>query len=265
MEAGTMADLTPITNQAEIHLTYRCNLRCRCCNRCSFLDPPHTPDITREDILAFFAQARALQWQPKIVIIGGEPTSHPQFEELVRLCADQSSHRVVVWSNGYSRATKAALARISSVAEVFAETLKPKGSVVHPQQDVYCAPVDLGVSRPICGQHASRKCGISVDALGYTPCCMGGAVDGVLGLGARTRVLADLWDADQVARQTRRLCDHCGHQLSQLAPFLGRRMATFERRHGGFASPTWARAFDAWKTRRAARGASRPTRGRTRR
>jgi hypothetical protein len=260
-----MVDLTPITNQAEIHLTYRCNLRCRCCNRCSFLDPPHTPDMTREDVLGFFAQARALRWEPKIIIIGGEPTRHPHFEELVHLCAEQSDQRVEVWSNGYSRATQQALARISSVAEVFEETFKRRGSVVHPQQDVYCAPVDLGGSRPICGQHASRKCGISVDAAGYTPCCMGGAVDGVLGLGARTRVLADLWDADKVARQTRLLCDHCGHQLTQIAPFLGRRMATFERRHGCLTSPTWARAFDAWKARRAARGARSRSGGTTRR
>jgi organic radical activating enzyme len=252
-----MGDLTPTTGQAEIHLTYRCNLRCPCCNRCSFLDPPHTPDITRDDILGFFAQARALEWQPRILIIGGEPTLHPQFEELVELCVAESPHRVVVWSNGYSRATKRALARVSSGAEVFAETFKPKGSVVHEIQDIYCAPVDLGTSRPICGQHASRKCGISVDALGYTPCCMGGAVDGVLGLGARTRVLADLWDAGKVARQTRLLCDHCGHQLTQIAPFLRRRMAAFERRRGCLTSPTWARAFDARKARRAARGVRR--------
>ncbi|MBI5478762.1 MAG: radical SAM protein [Deltaproteobacteria bacterium] len=257
-----MVDLTPTSNQAEIHLTYRCNLRCKCCNRCAFLDPPHTPDITRADILDFFAQARVLKWQPKILIIGGEPTLHPQFEELVRVCAAESVHRVVVWSNGYARATKRALARISTVADVFEETFKQKGSVVHEQQDVYCAPVDLGVSRPICGQHASRTCGISVDALGFTPCCMGGAIDGVLGLGARTRVLADLWDADKVAKQTRRLCDHCGHLLSQLAPLLRLRMATFERRHGGCASPTWARAFDAWEGAPGRQGAKRRS-GRT--
>lgn len=70
-----LAGCTPKSNEAEWHITYKCDLNSPNCNRLCFL-PPTTPDMTLDDSRGFNRQARELGWFPKIVILGGEPTLH---------------------------------------------------------------------------------------------------------------------------------------------------------------------------------------------
>lgn len=237
-----MNGYTPQSDKAEVHLTYRCELSCACCNRACFL-PPQTPDMTLADAHEFCQQARALDWRPRIMLIGGEPTLHPNFFAFLDVAVDFTGdpRRVEVWSNGYSDRAKEILARVreENLAVVMEGTIKT-ASVRHPVQDIFLAPRDLGRGRDPCGTHArcaDPDCGISVDAGGYTLCCMGGAIDGILGLSVRTRRLADLWDPEFAARQTRALCDHCGQHLG-IPP---QKRAACQRIHGTLMSPAWAR------------------------
>lgn len=83
-----MTDYRPTSGKAEIHCTYRCSLSCRFCNRNSFLREAHTIDLSVEDLVEFLNQARDLGYYPGIVLIGGEPTLHPDFDEICRLCRE---------------------------------------------------------------------------------------------------------------------------------------------------------------------------------
>jgi hypothetical protein len=213
-----MPDYTPRADKAEWHLSYRCDLSCPGCNRACFL-PAQTPDMTLDDAGDFCAQAKALKWCPRIMIIGGEPTLHKDFFDFLGVAVDFTGdpQRVEVWSNGHSRLAQKRLDQVrrGGLAKVIEGTIKG-GSVVHPVRDIFLAPCDFGGDRQPCGTHASitdPDCGISVDAGGYTVCCMGGAIDGVLGLGVRTKRLADLFDPKFAAEQTRALCANCGQHL----------------------------------------------------
>ena len=69
--------LTPRSDKAEFHLTYRCDLSCAGCNRACFLRPA-TADMTIDDAQEFLRQAKALGRFPRIMIIGGEPDPAPR-------------------------------------------------------------------------------------------------------------------------------------------------------------------------------------------
>lgn len=247
----TSADYRPTSGKAEMHLTYKCDLICVNCNRASFLRKPHTPDMTVEDAVEFFRQARELNFSPDILLIGGEPTIHPQFHEIARLAAEFNGGRVQFWSNGYRPETRAALerARDAGYGGIVGETHKPEGSQNLSIDDIFVSPKDFGYERNPCWQHASVICGISVDHEGYSPCAIGGAIDGSLRSGIRTKVLADLFDPEKVAEMTRKLCEHCGHQLSSIGirdiPLSKWRehVEGCETRFGAKMSPTWIEAM----------------------
>jgi hypothetical protein len=219
-------DYTPKSDKAEWHLTYRCDLRCTTCNRGCFL-PPQTADMTLADAEEFCRQANELDYHPRIIIIGGEPTLHPDFWNFVRLAHAFNPNGVEVWSNGHSHHAKDLLAAVAEegIAKVIDGTRKPAGSVRQPVDDIFLAPRDFGQTRQPCGTHAcfaQPDCGISVDSDGYTICCMGGAIDGILRLGVRTKRLADLFDPDFARRQTEALCSCCGQHLGiDREKFLG--------------------------------------------
>jgi len=83
-----MTDYRPTSGKAEIHCTYRCSLSCRFCNRNSFLREAHTIDLSVEDLVDFLNQARDIGYYPGILIIGGEPTLHPDFETICAMCRE---------------------------------------------------------------------------------------------------------------------------------------------------------------------------------
>ena len=204
--------------------------------------PPATPDMTLDDADEFIRQARELGWTPRIVLVGGEPTLHPQFYDFMER-ALAFSDAVSLISNGFSSAArKAAEEAARRGVEVWWDSFKPSGSVVHSVRDIFVAPVDVGMEgRSPCAWHAGvGQCGISVDACGYSVCAIGGTIDGVLGLGVRTKRLADLWIPEKAAEQTRALCRMCGKGLGLDRVHPDR----CKKRFGISLSSTWQEAFE---------------------
>lgn len=241
-----MTDWTPHNNRAEWHVTYRCDLSCANCNRACFL-PAQTPDMTLDDAREFMRQSEQLAWYPDIVIMGGEPTLHPDLFEFIRLANQHSPGRVTFYSNGFSKKARECIDRVrrEGTADVPDYTFKPLGSVIHEHWDIFIAPDDFGRERmptdgPCLSHSSTGACGISVDHEGYTVCCMGGAIDGVLGLGVRTKRLADLFQAEFADRQTRALCAMCGQHLGATARQIGK--CTMVK--GTLLSPAWAAAAE---------------------
>ena len=240
-------NFTPTSGKAELHITYRCNLQCINCNRASFLRQEHTPDMTVDDVKEFFRQCQELNWSPDVLIIGGEPTMHPDFDEIVRLSREfKKGGLVQVWTNGRDRN---AVRRVRSTyaASIPTETFKDKSRIDFPWDDYYISPYDFGIERQKCWQHASEICGVSVDSQGYMPCAVGGMIDGMLKLGLRTKRLADLFDNEKNAALTKEMCKHCGACLTQL--LKGEELENWRsyiqnqpKRFGASMSPTWYEA-----------------------
>jgi hypothetical protein len=211
--------------------------------------------MTLDDARAFFDQADALSWKPHIIIIGGEPTLHPEFMEFVALARSRTDREIQIFSNAHRPEARELieLARAEHSASLVKETWKPAGSVERAgdkaerdwSDDVYLSPADHGLELRIpCFAHSSEICGISIDHEGYSPCAMGGAIDALLGLGVRTKVLADLFDPQKYAAMTAALCEHCGWRMEMKLPDMPK-----ERQlcHGTPMSRTWRKAFEGRK------------------
>jgi len=245
----------PTSGKAELHITYECNLSCINCNRFSQVSTPHTPPMTVEDVAEFFTQCRELDYRPDIIIIGGEPTLHPDLESIIMLSRRfvGDNGLVQMWTNGRDRVLVDYLRHAYNVS-IPEETFKAKSRTDFPWDDYYISPADYGMDRHKCWQHGSEVCGISVDSQGYMPCAVGGMLDGVLKLGLRTKRLADLFDNEKNEAITKEMCKHCGACLSQL--LTGDELKNWRdyvkaqpKRFGSHMSPTWHKATENYKIR----------------
>jgi hypothetical protein len=210
----------PASTKAEFHLTYRCSLGCPACSRACFAKA-HTPDMTLEDAEEFFRQADALQWKPRIILIGGEPTLNPDFEQFVRIASAWSGTYVQVYSNGYGTAAPL-LEKVCSEqnASICRDGEKLAGRVSGNEawwdRFVFVSPVDAMVSvRDKCFIHSSWICGVGIDHEGYSLCPVGLTMAAHVAPQARTKRLADLFDPLLAKTMTDEMCRHCGHHYSE--------------------------------------------------
>lgn len=267
-----VSDFTPRTGKLEWHLTYRCNLGCKACSRCSWLPRPHTPDMTIADARECMRQADYIGWRqlpgpgngaepPRIIIIGGEPTLHPDFMEFVKMAADWSGTYVQVFSNGFTQQSRDLLeeARLTYSASINTEGFKT-ASRAKPEDEAgaqlwnmetYVSPAEAGMSLKLCYCHSFVICGIGVDSTGYSPCPIGLSVSSILGVPGKTNRLADLWDVQKCYDMTRAMCSHCGYAAEyrygpegSYQKFMEYAKACPSYR-GALVSPRWASAFQA--------------------
>jgi len=71
-------------------LTYRCNIACKYCYTRG-LEADYPRDMDLEDLKGVLAWARR-DGKTSIRLLGGEPTLHPGFSEVVRLCREYGFH-----------------------------------------------------------------------------------------------------------------------------------------------------------------------------
>lgn len=216
--------------ELEVHLTYRCNLRCDYCNRGVSIAKPHTPDLTMEQWERCLMSApdvlRTKSHGLKVTWTGGEPTLCDVLKFAHRTFELAPHVKQGIETNEASPRAKQALAEMQAAFFV-----QNRGSVKVDGQPTYefdkslfCSPADIGVVPTKCCNWGNH-CGISVDAGGMTPCVIGGTIDAILGLGLRTWDWNELTDARLLA-----LCAHCGRSTpwdgheDQIVMFRGHRM-----------------------------------------
>jgi hypothetical protein len=222
--------------------------------------------MTLEDAHECMRQADAIGWRnmpgpgngaekPRVLIIGGEPTLHPDFLEFVRIAGEWTGTYVQVLSNGYTPESRALLlqAQIKFSASIFEGGFKTgQRKEIHDGEQSWnmetcVSPAEAGMPCRICYVHASEICGIGVDHHGYSLCPIGLSVAGVLGVPARTRNLADLWDREKAYGLTLSMCRHCGYAgLYRYEPIIEQfrnYTDSCQLIHGVAVSPIWERAL----------------------
>lgn len=270
MNESMIPDYTPRSGKIEWHITYKCNLGCRSCSRCAWIKPPHTRDMTLADAEKCIKQANEIGWKnkpgpgngaepPRVVIIGGEPTLHPQFLDFVKLAREWTGTYSQVYSNGYTDETKRLLrmARNQYNASIVDDGFKtgPRQDETDGKQkwflETYVSPSEVGLPITICYCHSSSICGIGYDASGFSPCPIGMMVSKILGVNGVTRNIADLYDREKMHAMTMEICRHCGYEgqnrfgpTQQLGKFKEYAEACKKLSNGAPVSPIWKQAFN---------------------
>jgi hypothetical protein len=231
-------------DRIDIDITWDCNLKCFNCNR-SCQQAPTTERMTVAQIRHFLDEslARGIQWK-KINLIGGEPTLHPDFDEILKMVLDfRERHspdtNVMVISNGHGERVNRMLERIPAVVD-----LRNTQKTSREQDDFIpfnLAPCD---SPEYAGSDFSNACcvtrdaGIGLTPFGYYPCVGSGAIDRIFGFNCGRKSLPG--DDDDMTEELRRFCSLCG---------FFRLNYTSEVRGDYLVSPVWLRAYETWHSR----------------
>jgi hypothetical protein len=205
----------------EVHLTYGCNLDCAYCNRgIGLTAAKHTPDMTLERYLGWLASLPDVLKRKRhlrVIFTGGEPTLVPNLEEyILETLKVAPMAKFSIATNEFTPASRDVLKHLADKYRVSnVGSAKPDAKPLYAfAEGMFLSPADTDAPRKGAdGVHFpntqpcpwSVRCGISVDSVGMTSCAMGGAVDGILGLGKRTENFMELTDA-----RLRELCAHCG-------------------------------------------------------
>jgi hypothetical protein len=226
----------------EIDITWACNLRCNNCNR-SCEQAPTGEGMTLGQIQHFVDESigAGQQWR-RIRLLGGEPTLHPQFLEMVDvLRAWRDAHapgcQIEVASNGYGDKVRGMLARIP--ADVHVDNTQ-KSTVEQPFLSFNIAPVDQRRYRHADYRNAcwvSENCGVGLTASGWYPCAIAGGIDRIVGHDMGRQTLPA--PTDDLHDQLETFCRGCGGFKRQAqTPVTQPVMSRF-----------WNRAYGTWKER----------------
>ena len=233
------------TDSVQLDLTSYCNLNCPNCER-SVGTAPCKEYISLNQIDKFIDESmkKKSEWKA-ISLIGGEPTLHPQFFEVlkkIKLYKEKYPDcYIIVWTNGYGKKVNNVLSKLPDWVRVENSNKDPN---VTPEFLSYnIAPVDLKKFKNANfskGCQVTEICSICLTRYGYYPCGPGAAVDRVFGFDIGIKKLRDMTE-EKLKNQLKILCRYCGYFKPQDL-FSTRKLITEEK-----MSKSWKKAYDKYK------------------
>jgi hypothetical protein len=230
---------SPSRKYVEIDITYQCNLKCINCNR-SCTQAPSQIEMPAAMIEAFIAQSvdRKIPWK-RIRILGGEPTLHSRFFDIVALLMEyrrchNPSVRLVVGTNFHGR-------RVRRVLEQLPPTIAIKSTLKRSRSNLFrpfnVAPVDTRFNRfsdYTCGCRIIEECGLGLTPSGYYMCAVAGGIDRIFGYRLGRPELPDA--SDDFVDQMTAFCPLCGHFGFQWPTRKSRQSRTWRRAYAEAAA-----------------------------
>lgn len=234
-------------SKIEIDITYNCSLKCINCNR-SCGQAPEKLHISLEKVKEFVDESieRKIEWKT-IRILGGEPTLHPNFTEiiymLVKYKIEYPKSRLEIVTNGYGRNTKRMITHIPPLFHI--ENSK-KTTNIQPHFEAFNnAPQDsffYKFSNYKNGCSNLVYCGIGLTPLGYYPCSIAGGIDRIVSWKiGRKNIPAEDDDLRDILERSCRLCGR--FRSSVFVPYNFRK-----KLNKAIISKSWKELYASWKT-----------------
>ena len=216
---GNRKTFIPNLNKIELDITYDCNLKCLNCNR-SCTQAPTISQMSIGQISNFIEESISLgqKWE-LINILGGEPTLHPDFLQIVDLLLSSyvipfsPGTTLQVTSNGYGEFVKSILSQLPEHPNLVTNTNSFKDSrEVEYFTPFNEAPVDTGKfgnEDYAKGCWVTAYCGIGLNYLGYFPCGVAGGIARVTHENDHIQSLRDV--NESIKDKLANYCQYCGN------------------------------------------------------
>ena len=235
----------------ELEILTACDLTCFGCDRMS--DVTTAPNMKLEQVRAFVDESLDLGWEwERIRLLGGEPTLHPQFMEmvgeLVRYRETFPSAFLQVLTNGLGKADQYR-DRLTALGISLHAEAKTKGVTPEWFNNTRIVPIDRDPSIgavPPCGIFGPRGCGIGLTRHGYFLDGAGATVARVAGYDVGVMRLRDV-TMDAMLEQAKTLCRACGHWNTADRILTEKVSVT-----GEVTGPFWTEKLAAFKMKRPA-------------
>jgi hypothetical protein len=198
----------------ELEINSYCNLACFNCDR-SIRQARTDEEMSLENIQKFVDESIALKWKWHVIkILGGEPTLHPQFFEILKILNIYRDFnpacQITLASNGFGEKVNDVLTMIPSWVKILNTK---KTSFVNCFSSYNIAPIDTAEFE---NKDFSKGCiipeksGLGLTRYGYYACGAGASVDRVFGFDIGIKKLINVTN-DQLRKQMKILCSFCGH------------------------------------------------------
>jgi hypothetical protein len=201
----------------EIDITYKCNLKCHNCNRsCDIIN---SDDVFEINQIRKFLENSVINnkiWR-RIRLLGGEPTLHPDFLEILKLIYQYKiKHNkellIEITTNNISIETKELLKIYFIKSNVVVNISYKTDFYLDEFVNIYNAPIDNSYFKEDnfeAGCVISQNCGIGLNLYGFYPCAISANIDRILGLNIGRKVIPS--DDDTMLDLLKIFCKSCGY------------------------------------------------------
>jgi uncharacterized Fe-S cluster-containing radical SAM superfamily protein len=233
----------------DIELTTACNLNCYNCDR-SCGTAPSKEHLTLEQIKCFIDESIKYnkKWN-EIKLLGGEPTLHPQFWEILDILREYQlkyspDTSIAMATNGYGSKVNNILEKLPKWVRVLNTK---KTSNVQEFSTYNVAPIDLEEYKNSKIDYSSgcwilESCGLGLTPNGYYACGAGGSADRIFGWDIGLKSLKDV-NEKNLRKQLNTMCRFCGHFKD-----YGRyRLSNYGLVTEQVTSKSWEKAYKKWK------------------
>jgi hypothetical protein len=209
----------PDLRSLELDITYACGFGCNNCNRMTVLAPgTRDTNVTVAQIRKLIRESIELEWPWQTWgLIGGEPTVHPQFWEILEAVVEyrQASNPTLLIRISTHGATARTTEILNRVATTFPFVrVRNSAKTTIEQNDfvaINMAPRDTPlVDHAYSGCWIPAHCGIGFNYAGFYCCAIAGAIDRVCGDKLAITSLREVTQERLIAHYAP-FCAMCGH------------------------------------------------------
>lgn len=217
-------DFFPDMKSIEIDITFECNLNCKGCNR-SCGEAPSKEKMSVQDIRKFVQDSieNGIKWKV-ISILGGEPTLHPDFNEIIGIIqkeyADVYNHdvKIKVVSNGLTEQSRNMCDKAENLyqnVEIDRNSYKKNNKVEYftAFNDAPCDDSKFKDADYSKACWVAQYCGLGLNINGYYGCAVCGGIDRIMGGKKGYHSLSEL-SKENVKKQFSEFCKFCGNYKS---------------------------------------------------
>lgn len=201
----------------ELEINTACDLACFGCDRMSDVASKGVPNMTLDQVRLFVRESLDLRWEwERIRVLGGEPTIHPRFKDIVEVVMTYRDAFpnvfIQVLSNGQGKYEEVRDWCLERGVNIHTEYKSPG---VQPEwfNNTRITPVDRDPSvgeLPPCAIFGVHGCGIGLTRHGYFLDGAGASIARVAGHDVGKMHLREVTQ-EAMLDQARVLCRICGH------------------------------------------------------